>query len=52
MGAVTQRAAARLATEVATQGDGQSGPKALPLPISNLASASSKRAVNASDPYR
>ncbi|HEX4383174.1 MAG TPA: hypothetical protein VH083_09505 [Myxococcales bacterium] len=52
MGAVTQRAAARLATEVATQGDGQSSPKALPLPISNLASASSKRAVNASDPYR
>jgi hypothetical protein len=52
MGAVTQRAAARLATEVATQGDGQSSPKALPLPLSNLASASSKRAVNASDPYR
>src|SRR5476651_231671 len=52
MGAVTQRAAARLATEVATQADGQAGPKALPLPTSNLASASSKRAVNASDPYR
>ena len=52
MGAVTQRAAARLATEVATQGDGQSAPKALPLPTSNLASAASKRAVNASDPYR
>lgn len=52
MGAVTQRAAARLATQVATQGDGQGMPKALPLPTSNLASASSKRAVNASDPYR
>jgi hypothetical protein len=52
MGAVTQRAAARLATEVATQADGQAGPKALPLPTSNLASAASKRAVNASDPYR
>jgi hypothetical protein len=53
MAAVTQRAAARLATEVATQGDGQSGPRALPSPVQNLASASSKRAVQqASDPYR
>jgi hypothetical protein len=53
MAAVTQRAAARLATEVATQGDGQNGPKALPSPVSNLASASAKRAVQqASDPYR
>lgn len=53
MAAVTQRAAARLATEVATQGDGQSGPRALPSPVQNLASASTKRAVQqASDPYR
>jgi hypothetical protein len=51
MAAVTQRAAARLATEVATQGDGQSGPRALPSPVQNLASASSNRAVpQASDP--
>jgi hypothetical protein len=53
MGAVTQRAAARLATEVATQGDGQNGPGKLTSPVQNLASASAKRAMQqASDPYR
>jgi hypothetical protein len=51
MGAVTQRAAARLATEVATQGDGQSGPGKLPSPVSNVASAQ-RRAMQAQDPYR
>lgn len=53
MGAVTQRAAARLATEVATQSDGKGAPRALPSPIAN-ASASSRRAAPApsSDPYQ
>ena len=31
--AVTQRAAARLATEVATQQDGQGSPRSLPSPV-------------------
>jgi len=49
----TQRAAARLATEVATQQDGQGNPRSLPSPLAPLASASSsRRAVNISDPYR
>ena len=53
MGAITQRAAARLATEVATQQDGQGNPRSLPSPLAPLASASSsRRAVNISDPYR
>jgi hypothetical protein len=51
MSAVTQRAAARLATEVATQGDGQSAPGKLPSPVSNLASAS-RKSVASQDPYR
>src|SRR5207237_9755907 len=52
MGAVTQRAAARLATEVATAQDGSGNPRALPSPLAPLASASSRRsAVNISDPY-
>jgi len=53
MAAVTQRAAARLATEVATQQDGQGGLKMLPSPVAPVASAS-RRAVTAStsDPYR
>jgi hypothetical protein len=53
MAAITQRAAARLATEVATQQDGQGNPRSLPSPLAPLASASSsRRAVNISDPYR
>jgi hypothetical protein len=51
MAAITQRAAARLATEVATQQDGQGNPRALPSPLAPLASAS-RRATNISDPYR
>jgi hypothetical protein len=51
MAAVTQRAAARLATEVATQQDGQGAPRALPSPIAPMASAA-RRAVPTSDPYR
>jgi hypothetical protein len=53
MAAITQRAAARLATEVATQQDGQGNPRSLPSPLAPLASASSsRRAVNISDPYK
>ncbi len=53
MAAVTQRAAARLATEVATQQDGAGSPKTLPSPVAPVASAA-RRAVTAStsDPYR
>jgi len=53
MAAVTQRAAARLATEVATQQDGQGSPRMLPVPIAPVASAA-RRAATASttDPYR
>jgi len=53
MAAVTQRAAARLATEVATQQDGAGAPRMLPSPVAPVASAS-RRAVTAStsDPYR
>jgi len=53
MSAITQRTAARLATEVATQQDGSGMPRSLPSPVSPVASAStSRRAVNLSDPYR
>ena len=51
MSAITQRAAARLATEVATQQDGQGTPRALPSPIAPMASAS-RRPVATADPYR
>ena len=51
MAAITQRAAARLATEVATQQDGQGSPRALPSPIAPVA-ASSRRPVATADPYR
>lgn len=51
MAAITQRAAARLATEVATQQDGQGTPRALPSPIAPMASASRRPAPTA-DPYR
>jgi hypothetical protein len=52
MAAVTQRAAARLATDVATQQDGQGSPRSLPSPVAQVATASSRRSVPASDPYR
>jgi hypothetical protein len=52
MSAVTQRAAARLATDVATQQDGQGSPRSLPSPVAQVATASSRRSVPASDPYR
>jgi hypothetical protein len=52
MAAITQRAAARLATEVATQQDGQGMPRALPSPIAPMATAARSRAVPTSDPYR
>ena len=51
MAAITQRAAARLATEVATQQDGQGSPRALPSPIAPMASAT-RRPVATADPYR
>src|SRR3954468_2091069 len=54
MGAITQRAAARLATEVATQQDGAGSPRALPSPIAPVASMTAGRrgAPPAADPYR
>src|SRR3954466_6159688 len=53
MAAVTQRAAARLATEVATQQDGQGSPRMLPSPVAPVASASRRAATaSTSDPYR
>jgi len=51
MAAITQRAAARLATEVATQQDGQGGLRTLPSPVAPIAAASRRSAPNA-DPYR
>src|SRR3954470_884973 len=51
MGAITTRAAARLATDVATQQDGQGSPKVLLSPIAPTASAS-RRPVATADPYR
>jgi hypothetical protein len=51
MAAVTQRAAARLATEVATQQDGQGAPRSLPSPVAQVANAS-RRPAPAADPYR
>jgi hypothetical protein len=51
MAAVTQRAAARLATEVATQQDGQGAPRTLPSPVAPVATASRRPPPNA-DPYR
>jgi hypothetical protein len=54
MAAVTQRAAARLATEVATQADGRGSPKTLPSPISPMATTASSRrsSTPSSDPYQ
>ncbi len=51
MAAITQRAAARLATEVATQQDGAGIPRSLPSPIAPVASAS-RRSIPTADPYR
>ena len=51
MAAITQRAAARLATEVATQQDGAGSPRSLPSPVAPMASAS-RRAMPTADPYR
>lgn len=54
MAAVTQRAAARLATEVATAQDGKGGPRALPIPTAPLGGAQAVRRTStpASDPYQ
>src|SRR3954447_4351369 len=52
MASITQRAAARLATEVATQQDGQGLPRALPSPVAPMASAARRAAAPTSDPYR
>ena len=51
MGAITQRAAARLATEVATQQDGAGTPRTLPSPVAPMAAAS-RRSTPTADPYR
>jgi hypothetical protein len=52
MSAVTQRAAARLATEVATQQDGQGSPRSLPSPVAPAVSVARRASTPASDPYR
>jgi hypothetical protein len=52
MSAVTQRAAARLATEVATQQDGQGSPRSLPSPVAPVVSVARRAATPAADPYR
>src|SRR5712664_1414710 len=52
MAAVTQRAAARLATDVATQQDGQGSPRSLPSPVAQVSTASTRRSAPAADPYR
>ena len=52
MGAVTQRAAARLATEVATQQDGQGTLRSLPSPVAPAVSVARRSVTPAADPYR
>jgi hypothetical protein len=52
MAAVTQRSAARLATEVATQQDGQGSPRSLPSPVAPVVSVARRAATPAADPYR
>jgi hypothetical protein len=52
MAAVTQRAAARLATEVATQQDGQGAPRSLPSPVAPAVSVARRSSPPAADPYR
>ncbi len=51
MAAITQRAAARLATDVATAQDGSGTPRTLPSPVA-AASSTSRRSMPTSDPYR
>jgi hypothetical protein len=52
MAAITQRAAVRLATEVATATDGQGGTRALMSPVSPMASSARRSTPQLSDPYR
>jgi hypothetical protein len=53
MAAVTQRAAARLATEVATQQDGAGAPRSLPSPVAPVVSVAARRGLTpTADPYR
>jgi hypothetical protein len=52
MAAVTQRAAARLATEVATQQDGQGTLRSLPSPVAPAVSVARRSVAPAADPYR
>jgi hypothetical protein len=52
MSAVTQRAAARLATEVATQQDGQGSPRSLPSPVAPAVSVARRAVTPAADPSR
>ena len=52
MVSVTQRAAARLATEVATQQDGQGAPRSLPSPVAQASTASRRVSAPTADPYR
>src|SRR5438046_6037834 len=52
MGAATQRAAARLATEVATQQDGQGTLRSLPSPVAPAVSVARRSVTPAADPYR
>src|SRR2546428_10513554 len=52
MAAVTQRAAARLATEVATQQDGAGAPRSLPSPVAPVVSVAARRgSTPTADPY-
>ncbi len=52
MATVTQRAAARLATEVATQQDGAGTPRSLPSPVAPVSTFARRSAAPAADPYR
>jgi hypothetical protein len=52
MAAVTQRAAARLATDVATQQDGQGTLRSLPSPVAPAVSVARRAVTPAADPYR
>jgi len=45
-------AAARLATEVATQQDGQGSPRSLPSPVAPAVSVARRAVTPAADPYR
>src|SRR2546427_182109 len=52
MAAVTQRAAARLATDVATLQGGQGATRSVPSPVAPLVSVARRSVTPASDPYR